>query len=82
MKHVNNWLGKNITIDCSNDITVEMNEKKYSFSKSQFLKNKKFKDKLMKEYSKNFICDVWVKIFKKDKNDDNNEYVININKKY
>ena len=82
IKHVNNWSGKNIIIDCSNDVVVKMNEKKYNFSKSQFLKNKKFKDMLMKEYSKNFICDIWIKIYKKDKKEDNNEYIININKKY
>lgn len=82
IRHINNWSGKNIIIDCSNDLLVKINEMKYSFSKSKFFKNKKFRDKLMKEYSKNFNCDVWVKIFKKDKKDDNNEYVININKKH
>ena len=80
LQFINNWNGKNITIDASNDILIKKNGKKYTFSKVQFLKNKKFKELLIKELSDNFNCDMYVKIFKKNKMDTDNEYIINVNK--
>jgi hypothetical protein len=64
-----NWKGIKLSLNIDQDnIFVEKNNKKYTFSKKQFLQNKVFKYNLIKSYTSKYGENIWIKIYKEDEN--------------
>ena len=78
LKYLVNWRGYNLNVNVENDpISITKNENTYTFSKKQFLKNKKFIQNLIYKYNTS-IGNVYLKI----KQVDDNNFNIKITKKH
>ena len=78
LKYLVNWRGYNLNVNVENDpILITKNENTYTFSKKQFLKNKKFIQNLIYKYNTS-IGNVYLKI----KQVDDNNFNIKITKKH
>ena len=64
LEHIINWEGYKLYIDPSDSdvINVTVNEKEYTFNKTNFLNNRKFIFHLTKKYEKLLKSRVWVSI--------------------
>ena len=74
-QYTKNWTGYKHYIDIPDDkIVINENNKNYTFSKSQFLSNKRFQYLVINDY-KNLLGNIFVKFIKKQ----DDKYIIMIN---
>jgi len=60
-----NWRGIRLSLNIDQDnIFIERNNKKYSFSKRKFLENKVFKYNLIKSFTNKYGNNIWIKVYK------------------
>lgn len=60
-----NWRGIRLSLNIDQDnIFIERNNKKYTFSKRKFLENKVFKYNLIKSFTNKYGNNIWIKVYK------------------
>jgi hypothetical protein len=86
LNYVNNWEGKRLYIDTSNDnIEIEHNKKKFVFSKKRFFSNKVFLNNLVLKLSSLFDKEIWLNVIEKNNPthiESSNVHILIIKKKY